>query len=540
MSRDAVAETAVDVAATLARLEAEVARLAVALDAMTAERDRYRHLYEQLREAYAKLEQGLRGQLAERLPADDRQLTLGILGTLLGTDAAAAPPAQPVRAHDRRPPSGRKPLPAHLPRVKIELVPLDVQHAGLDQYERIGAEVSEVVERRPASTVVVEMIRPKYVRKDRDRGGPTHVIIAEPAELPIPRGRAGPGFLADTIVRRWQDHQPLHRLEGIYARDGLDLNRSTLCGWHEQLATLVRPVVDAMLADALRQPLLCTDATGVLVQARERCRTGHFWVLVAPERHVLFRYSRRHDSAAVDALLAGYQGYLVADAHSVYDHLFIDGRVTEVACWAHCRRYFFKTLGSEPERAREALALIGELFRLEREIASAPRAHREAVRQEKAKPVVDAFFAWCAARKAEALPETPLAAALTYATNQQTALTRFLSDGRLPLHNNRSELELRRQVVGRKNWLFVGSDEAATVNTTFVSLLASCALHRIEPWAYLRDLLCVLPGWPQRRVLDLAPAYWAQTCEQQDTQERLAANPFRIALAAFDRHDADA
>ena len=536
MSPGAVAETAADLAAMVARLEVEVARLATALDAMTAERDRYRHLYEQLREAYAKLEQGLRGQLAERLPADDRQLTLGILEMLLGKDAASAPPAQPVRAHDRRPPSGRTPLPAHLPRVRIELVPLDVQHEGLDQYERIGAEVSEVVERRPASTVVVELIRPKYVRKERDRRGPTRVLIAEPAELPIPRGRAGPGLLADTIVRRWQDHQPLHRLEGIYARDGLALNRSTLCGWHEQLAMLARPVIDAMLADALRQPVLCTDATGVLVQARERCRTGHFWVLVAPERHVLFRYSRRHDCAAVDALLANYQGYLVADAHSVYEHLFVDGRVTEVACWAHCRRYFFKTLGAEPERAREALALIGELFRIERDLAAAPRAHREAIRQEKSRPVVERFFTWCADHAGEALPETPLAAALRYATNQRDALSRFLTDGRLPLHNNRSELELRRQVVGRKNWLFVGSDDAASVNTTFVSLLASCALHRVEPWAYLRDLFCVLPGWPQRRVLDLAPAYWAQTGEQQDTQERLAANPFRLALLALDRH----
>ncbi len=150
-----------------------------------------------------------------------------------------------------------------------------------------------------------------------------------------------------------------------------------------------------MLADALRQPVLYTDATGVLVQALERCRTGHFWVLVAPERHVLFRYSPRHDSAAVDALLAGYQGYLVADAHSVYDHLYAGGAITEVGCWAHSRRYFFKTLGSEPERAREALALIGELFRIERAIATAPRAHREAVRQAQSRPVVERFFAWC-------------------------------------------------------------------------------------------------------------------------------------------------
>src|SRR5262249_35180878 len=205
---------------------------------MTAERDRYRHLYEQLREAYAKLEHGLRGQQAERLPLDDRQLTLGLLGTLLGADAPSTPAAQPVCAHARRPPTGRQPLPDHLPRVKIELVPLDVQRQGLDQFDRIGAEVSEVLERRPASAVVVGVTRPKSPPKHRDRLGPTRVLTAEPAELPIPRGRAGPGMLADSIVRRWQDHQPLHRLEGIYARDGLTLNRSTLCGWHEQLADL--------------------------------------------------------------------------------------------------------------------------------------------------------------------------------------------------------------------------------------------------------------------------------------------------------------
>jgi transposase len=425
--------------------------------------------------------------------------------------------------------------------VKIELIPLDVQRQGLDHVERIGAEVSEVLERRPASAGGVEVIRPKYVPKPRERLGPTRVLIAEPAERPIPRGRAGPGMLADSLVRRWQDHQPLHRLEKIDARDGLALNRSTLCGWHEELATLVRPLLDAMAADALRQPVLYTDATGVLVQARERCRTGHFWVLVAPERHVLFRYSRHHDGAAVDALLPGYQGYLVADAHRVYDHLFVGGAVTEVGCWSHARRYFFKTLGAEPERAREALALIGEPLRIEREIAAAPRAHREAVRTTPSRPVVERFFAWCEARLPEMLPETPRAAAVGYARNQRGALSRFLDDGRLPLHNHRSELELRRQVVGRRNWLFVGTDEAATVNTTFVSLLASCALHRLEPWAYLRALFCLLPGWPQRRVLELAPAYWVPTGEQQDTQERLAANPFRLAMLALDRHpDAEA
>jgi transposase len=528
------------VAERLTALEAEQAALRDTLARTEAERERYRTLYVQLLEAYEKLKRGLLGQQAERLPPDERQLTLALLATLLGeAGALLAPTTQTIPAHTRTKPTGRKPLPDHLPRVEVELIPLEVQEQGLTQFARIGEEVSEVLERRPASAVVVRVIRPKFVPKDRIRNGPTPVLIAEPAELPIDRGLAGPGLLADTIVRRWQDHQPLHRLEGIYARDGVELARSTVCGWHGELAALARPLVDAMRADALAQPYLCTDATGVLVQAKDKCRTGHFWVLVAPALHVLFGYSPRHDSAGVDKLLAGYRGYLVADAHAVYDHLYAAGTVVEVGCWAHQRRYLFKTLASEPEHAREGLAMIGALFQIERAIATASRAQREAIRQEQARPIVDRFFAWCDGLVDYALDDTPLAKAIGYARNQRDALRRFLDDGRLPLHNNASELQLRREVIGRRNWLFVGSDEAAEVNTTFVSLLASCGLHKLEPWAYLRDLLCLLPGWPRSRVLQLAPAYWKQTGEDADTQRRLAANPFRAATLALDRPHCD-
>jgi hypothetical protein len=300
-----------------------------------------------------------------------------------------------------------------------------------------------------------------------------------------------------------------------------------MCGWHAELARLVRPVVEAMWQDALASPYLCTDATGVLVQAKERCQAGHFWVLVAPERHVLFAYSAKHDSEAVDRMLAGYRGYLVADAHSVYDHLYRSGDVVEVACWAHTRRYFFKALESEPERAREALALIGELFRIERELAEAPRQTREAVRRRESRGVVDRFFDWCQAVVLGALDETPLAKGLRYALNQRVALERFLDDGRLPIHNNHSEQALRREAVGRKNWLFIGNDDAGDVNAAFVSLLASCQLHGIEPWSYLRDLFCLLPSWSSRRVLELAPVSWRQTFEQRETQQRLQPNVFR-------------
>jgi transposase len=257
-------------------------------------------------------------------------------------------------------------------------------------------------------------------------------------------------------------------------------------------------------------------------------------VVIAPERHVLFRFTPSHNKAAVKYMLGGYTGYLVADAHSVYDHLYETGNVTEVGCWAHCRRYFFKALSSEPERAREALALISQLFRIERELTGKNSKQRERERQKHSKPVVEAFFRWCEAQAETAIDDTPLAKALGYAHNQRDAFKRFLDDGRLPLHNNMSERELRREAVGRKNWLFVGNDDAGQVNATFVTLIASCQLHGLEPWAYLRDLLCLLPNWPRSRVLELAPAYWRETLEKQETQERLGADICRRVMLELD------
>jgi hypothetical protein len=316
-------------------------------------------------------------------------------------------------------------------------------------------------------------------------------------------------------------------MEDIYAREGLDLARSTVCGWHFELKDLVQPLIAAMREDAFKQPYICTDSTGVLVQQKEKCRTGHFWVLVAPGRHVLFEYTANHSSDAVDDVLAGFKGYVVADAHVVYDHLYKRGDVVEVNCWAHCRRYFFKALSSDPQRAKVALDLIGALFRIERSLADSPRKKKESIRWKRSKPIVDSFFSWCDAEAAKVLDSTPISDGIRYARNQRVGLARFLEDGRLPIHNNMSELALRREAVGRKNWLFVGNDEGGAVNATFTSLLASCALHDMEPWAYLRDVLCLLPGWPEHRVLELSPVEWSATRERDEVRQLLDANPFR-------------
>ena len=532
----------------IAKLQAKNAELGAKVSKLEEEREHYRKLYQQMLEKAKKLERGLLGQKAERLPPCSAQLSLQLLAGLLGEREAALdeesgvegsatqPEPEPEPQTPKRKPTGRRRMPENLPVVKIELLPDDVVEKGLENFERVGEEVISTIERRPSSFVVCEVHRPKFLLKERDRMEPTDFSIAEPIALPIERGLAGPGLLAETVVRRHADHLPFHRLQKIYAREGVELSKSTMCGWHKALHGLCRPLVEAMWSDAIAHaPYLCTDATGVLVRDQDKCRRGHFWVVVAPGRHVLFRYTPKHNGAAVDSMLKEYEGVLVADAHSVYDHLYADGTVTEAGCWAHCRRYFFKSLTSEPEQAREAIALIGRLFELERRFTSLSAKKRKKERLRKSRPVVDAFFDWCDARVDTVLDDTPLAKAIGYARNQREALHTFLRDGRIPIHNNGSERQLRRQAVGRKNWLFVGNDDAGEVNATFVTLLASCEMHGIEPWAYLRDLFCLLPSWPKSRVLELSPARWRETLQDERTQQRLAADVFRqLSLGVFD------
>jgi transposase len=519
-----------DESSVVANLCVEISGLRTDNEKLKSERDQYRRLYLDMLETARKLELGIVGRGRERDLGDATPLSL--LALMNGGEVATPVPAaesakQPVASHERAKPTGRKPLPEKLPRVTVEVVPDEVQKAGLDAFERIGEDVSETVERRPAAVVVVRTVRPKFVPKGQARGEETAVLQGEPLELPIPRGLAGPGMLADTIVRRWADHTPLHRMERIYGRDGLELARQTICDWHIALSRLVRPLLDAMWADALDSPYLCTDATGVLVQHAEKCRNGHFFVVAAPQKHVLFEFSQKHNGAAVDELLAGYKGVLVADAATVFDHLYATGDVREAGCWAHTRRYFFKALSSEPKRARHALDLIGKLFDEERQIKGVAPDLRLKVRDVNHRAIVKEFEEWCDAESLQCVDESPLAKAIGYASNQRTALRTFLDDGRVPIDNNWSERELRRIAWGRDNWLFVGSEDGGDAAANFISLIASCQLQGLEPYAYLRDLLCLLPWWPKSQVLDLSPARWAATSALPDVQQALADNVFR-------------
>jgi hypothetical protein len=352
---------------------------------------------------------------------------------------------------------------------------------------------------------------PAAVPRVRD----TTIVCAPAPDEMIPRGLPAPDLLAKILVAKFADKLPFRRQEGMYARERVALSTATMCGWAEGCHELAHLIVDAMHEDMLlHSSFIGIDSTGVLVQANERCKRGHFWVLAADRDHVLFRYSKRCSSQEPTAFLKGFAGTVIADALAVYDVLFgLPEGPIEGGCNSHARRYFYKALASDRERALIAIGYFNELFRIERQIKKLPPAQRLRIRQEQARPLVERFERWRAAELTDpAVAEgTPIRRAFNYTLNHWDALTRFLHDGRIPIHNNRSELELRRLVIGRANWLFVGSDDTAPWTCTFVSLIASCALHGLDPETYLRDIFRVLPRWPRHRVLELAPKFWAAT-----------------------------
>jgi len=555
------------------------------------ERNEFKKLYELVLLELERLKRQLFGQKAEAVNPDQVQLAFApVLEALArartggeGTAEAVVSELEKLRerakaevarrkAEKKAPkPHGRRDLSLEgLPVEKITLEPPERLLPGGEALVKIGEEVSEHIDRRPASLVRVQVIRPKYkvpealVRAAPESVGaesaaarsvpgttpaeqaataevvvepakPGTIVIAELPERPIPRGIAGPGLLAHVLVSKFADHLPLHRQEKIFRREGLHLPRSTLCGFVQGSVSLLSRIVDAMSEDAKANARwICIDATGVLVFAREKCHRNHFWVMVAERDHVLFRYTKTHDGIVPAKLLEGYRGYLLADASAVYHELYRrQPGIVEVGCWSHARRGAFEALPSDEPRALVIIGFIRLLYDAHL-LATDPRTGLTdgTKRKAQAQPVIDKLYAWIAAERPKVPDEAPIAKAMNYLVNHRVPLTRFLDDGLLRLDNNPSELELRREKVGAHNWLYCGSDEGAHWNATVVSLVASCQLHDIEPWAYLRDVLTLLPSWPAKRVLALAPKYWNDTRQQPETQQRLQ------ALRLLGRNDA--
>ena len=499
--------------------------LGVAVGTLANEREQFRKAYELARTELERLRRQLFGKKGEHVDPAQVQLVFAALAKALDearTKAEAAagpdaklPPAPPSgrlrHAHGRRPPEDL----ASLPEVRIEIPSPIIDATSV----RIGEETSTKIEWRRGHFVRSIVVKPRYVAKATEQeamttGSPTKII--EPAPLPeiIPGGMLAPGAIAKLVVDKYWDHIPFHRQEQRWAREGVRIDRATMGRYAKAFAAHAQPIVDAMEEDARAHAhVIATDATGVLVQARDQCKRGHFWVAIADRDHVFFRFTLKGDGKAVHSFLGGFKGRVQADAASVYDALFAeeDGP-EEVGCWAHARRNFHKCIGVDTPRSFIAVGFIDKLFEIERRIRDEPPERRLAVRRAHSRVVLDHLYDWALAQE-KVLDDdrSPLLRALGYLRRHRDALSRFVDDPQLRIDNNPSELALRHLVVGRKNWLFVGNDEGGRTTATIVSLLASAKMHRHEPWQYIRDLCRLLPVWPKHRALELCPRDWAIT-----------------------------
>jgi transposase len=457
--------------------------------------------------------QRLFGKKSERV--DPRQLKLA-LEQLANERGPVTEPVEmdsgetPVRGHTRHRPTGRRPLPAHLPRRRVEIDITDAEKHCVCGHTRmrIGEDVSEKLEYEPASFVVVETVRPKYACPHCHEG----VVEAPAPPQAIEKSLAGEGLLAHVVVSKYLDHLPLHRLEGIFAREGIDLPRSTLCGWVADVATALTPIGVQLRREIVAADYLQTDDTSITVlEERGGSFKGRIWTYLDPlTKQVVFDATRTHERDGPAAWLADFRGKLQADAYTGYDGLYQSGHVIEIGCWAHARRPFVEAFMIDTSAAL-MIALIQQLYQVEHEAADLDPEGRRALRQEQSVPLLAKIDAERQALARTVLPKSPVGEAVRYLTNQWAALQRFVEDGRLAIDNNRAENQLRLVAVGRKNWLFAGSFEGARRAALLYSLVQSCKLIDVPPFAYLKDVLLRLTTHPHHLIDQLTPRGWAKT-----------------------------
>ena len=327
-------------------------------------------------------------------------------------------------------------------------------------------------------------------------------------------GCAGNRLLAHLIVSKFLDHLPLYRLEGIFKRSGVDLSRSSMCDWLATSALLLAPIVNRMRDEIIKSQIIQTDDTTVPVQdkSRDKTKTGRLWAYLGDRNHryIVYDYTPDRSRDGPEAFLKNYtSGYLQSDAYAGYNGLHARGLI-EVGCWAHARRKFHESRTSDPARAHAVLAWISLLYDVERSAKDQELTDdsRLSLRLAKSRPILESLAKWFETERTNVLPKSPMGEAIAYARSNWTALNRYLETGALEIDNNASERALRTVALGRKNWLFAGSDAGGKTAATLISLCITCKTLGVEPWSYLRDVLDRVSTHPNSRIEELLPDHW--------------------------------
>ena len=497
---------------------------------------------ERLKAQIAKLRREKFGSSSERIERVIEQLELAleeVEAAKAEAEAAASQPAAPEAPApdtDGQPADApapekkkRRQLPPEFPRRDVVHKPEGVcKTCGGADLRTVSESVTEVLRYVPGRFEVDRHVRPACSCRKCEA-----MVQAPMPELPIPRGMVDASFLAHIVVAKFCDHLPLYRQAEIYARSGLDIDRSQLAEWLGHVAWLLKPLVELVAAHAMTGRVLHADDTpvDVLAPGTGKTKTGRLWVYLRDERShagtappaVLYRYTPDRKGEHCRKELAGFTGWLHADGYAGFGQLYeIAGarssdailmqgppRVAEVACWSHVRRGFHDEYVSHKGAiAKEALDRIGALFDIERPIAGSPADIRRAVRQKTARPKIDELATWLDAQLQKLPGKSGLAGAIRYARSRWGALTRYLDDGRLEISNNAAENQIRPAALGRKNWLFCGSDVGGERAAAFYTLVRTARLNGIEPEAWLTDIIARIGSHPINRLGEMVPWNW--------------------------------
>ena len=508
--------------ATIAAHQAELAEAAILKAKLTTALLEIEHIKIQL----AALRRQRYGQSSERLDRDIAQLEMRLEDfeeTLGEQIAASRPPPEPDSRPETKPrqkPPGRRPLPDHLPREVVVHEPEIACSCGNcdpARLAKLSESTTEVLEKIPAKLKVIRHVRPKYVCRLCEK-----IFQAPAPELPIEKGRPGPGLLAHIAVSKYCDGLPLYRQSVILSREGVDIDRATMAEWMGHVAWWVLPLATLIGRAVMAQPVIWTDDTPIrtLAPGTGKTHLSRFWCYAIDPRPykgpghpaAFYRYSADRKGERPRSHLEGFSGYLHADAFSGYEALYRatgnkPPQITHVACTAHARRKFFEVFESTKSPiAEEALRRIQAIYAIEADINGKPVEQRLAARQARSKPLLDAFHTWAMVQRRRLSGKAPLGKAFQYSLSRWDALSRYVEDGRLSIDNNLAERLLRGIAVTRKNFLFVGSDRGGDRAACIFTIIESAKLNGLDPEAYLATVLDRMArGHASNRLAELLP-----------------------------------